>query len=85
MQDRACVRGLMRRPPIEIVGKDGFERAIGARPDIDGMGTGCLQTLRPIGTGEPHDAEAGAEALFGMRALSENDITERRGRRSDAR
>ena len=85
MQNRACVRGLVRRPPIEIVGEDGFERAVAARPDIEGMRAGCLQTLRPIGTGEPHDAEAGAEALFGVRSLSEDHVTERRGRRSDAR
>ena len=57
MQDRACVRGLVRRPPIEIVGEDGFERAVGARADVDGVRTSGLQTLATIGTGKPHDAE----------------------------
>jgi len=37
----------------------------------------------PVGSGEPDDAETGAEALFRMRALVEDQIAQRRGGRPD--
>ena len=56
--------------PIEVVVEDGFDRAVGARADIDGaLGRG-FQTLGAEGAREPDDAETGAKALFGMRAAS---------------
>jgi hypothetical protein len=37
----------------------------------------------PVGSGEPDDAETGAEALFRMRALVEDQVAQRRGGRPD--
>ena len=84
MQDRRCVRGaLVRGAPIEMVVEDGLDRAIGARADVDGALGGGFQTLGAVGTGQPNNAQTGAKALFGMRALFEDQFAQRRRRRSD--
>ena len=70
MQDRRSVRGaLLCGTTIEIVGEDGFDRAIGARADLDGAFRRRFEAVGPIGSGEPDDAETGAKALLGMRPL----------------
>ena len=66
-----------------MVVEDGFDRAIGARADVDGALRCGLQTLGAIGTGQPNDAQTGAKALFGMRTLLEDQFAERRRCRSD--
>jgi hypothetical protein len=77
MQDRRIVRGaLMSGTPIEIVGEDRFDRAVGARADVDRPRSRGVQPSAPIGAGEPEDAEAGAEALLGVRALVENEVAQ---------
>ena len=86
MEDRRPVRGARwRGTPIEIVVEDGFDRAVGARADLDGA-LGCrFEPLGAIGTGQPDDAQAGAKALFGMRSLFEDQFAQRRCRRTDRR
>ncbi|RXH38651.1 hypothetical protein XH99_00800 [Bradyrhizobium nanningense] len=70
MQDRRIVRGaLMSGTPIEIVSEDRLDRAVGARADVDRPRSRGVQPFAPIGGGKPEDAEAGAEALLGVRAL----------------
>src|SRR5699024_11508081 len=44
--------------------------------------TGVQTCALPI-SGEPEDAEAGAEALLGVRALVENEVAQSAGRRPD--
>ena len=84
MQDRRVVRGaLWRGTPIEIVGEDGFDRAVGARADVDRARGGGFEPFGAIGPGQPDDAETGAKALFGMWALVEDQVAQRRGRRPD--
>ena len=84
MQDRRSVRGaLLRGTSIEVVVEDGFDRTVGARADVDGALRCGFQTLGAMGTGQPNNAETGAKALFGMRALFEDQFAERRRRRSD--
>ena len=58
MQDRRIVRGaLMSGTPIEIVGEDRFDRAVGARADVDRPRSRGVQPSAPIGAGEPEDAD----------------------------
>ena len=66
MEDRRVVRGALGlRTPIEIVGEDRFDRAIGARADVDRPRGGGIEPLVPVGASEPDDAETGAKALLG--------------------
>ena len=84
MQNRRCVRGaLLHGTPVEVFVEDGFDRTVGARADVDGA-IGCgFQTLGAMATCQPNNAETGAKALFGMRALFEDQFAQRRRRRSD--
>ncbi|MET4519045.1 hypothetical protein ABIB81_008399 [Bradyrhizobium sp. I1.7.5] len=84
MQDRQIVRGTLgSRTPIEDLGEDRFDRAIGARADVD-RPRGCrVQALAPVGRSEPEDAATGAESLLGVRALVEKGVAQRAGRRAD--
>src|SRR5262245_24437212 len=86
MQDRRVIRGAPgSRTPIEVVNEDRLERAIAARADIDGAGSGSLQPFAPVGRSEPQNAEAGTEALLGVRPLVEDEIAQGTGRRPDRR
>ena len=59
MQDRRSVRGaLLCGTTIEIVGEDGFDRAIGARADLDGPLGGGFNALPAIGSGKPDEGLA---------------------------
>ena len=84
MADRSGVRGAPgRRPPIELVVEDGFDGAVGPGADLDGPLCGRLDARRAVGAGEPHDAEAGAIPLLGMRPGLEDLLAQRRGRLAD--
>src|ERR1700730_984633 len=84
MEDRRVVRGALGgRTPSEIVGEDRFARAVGARADVDRPHGGGIEPLVPVGSGEPDDAETGAEALLGGCALIEYQVAQHRGGRSD--
>ena len=77
MQDRRIVRGaLVSGTPIEIVGEDRLDRAIGARADVDRPRSRSVEALAPVGGGKPENAETGAEALLGVRALVENEVAQ---------
>ncbi|MBB4398514.1 hypothetical protein GGD62_007659 [Bradyrhizobium sp. ERR14] len=81
VQHRRIVRGaLMSGTPTEVVGEDRPDQAIGARADVDRPRSRGVQSLAPIGGSEPADAEAGAEALLGVRALVENEVVQCAGR-----
>ena len=84
MEDRRRVRGaLARGAPIKVVVEDGFDRAIGARADLDGAFGGGFKPLRSMGATKPDDAKAGAEALFRMGSGFKDQLAERRCRRSN--
>ena len=51
---------------IELVVEDRAHRAVGQRPDLDRSGGGGFEATGPEGPHQPHDAEAGAEALLGV-------------------
>ena len=77
MKDRAPVRGaLLRGVPIQVVVEDGFDRAVGLRADVDGAGGGGLDPLAAERLGETNDAETGAEALFRMRLVLEDQLAQ---------
>src|SRR5579883_189454 len=84
MQDRRVIRGALGSgAPIEVVGEDRLDRAIAARADVDCARSRGVEPLASIGGGEPQDAEAGAEALLRVRALVEDEVAQRAGRRAD--
>src|SRR6202047_3325989 len=60
-----------------------FAGPVGASADVDRPRGGGFEPLLPVGSGEPDDAETGAEALFGMRAFIEDQVAQRRGGRPD--
>ena len=45
---------------------------------------GGLEPLRTVASPQPQDAEAGAEALLGVRPVAQDDVDEDRGGRPDA-
>jgi hypothetical protein len=57
----------MRSLPIELVVEDGTDRSVGKRADLDGARGGCFEPRGAECTRQPQDAEAGSEALFGVR------------------
>ena len=44
---------------------------------------GGLHPFDPVALDEPHDADAGADALLGVRALAQDDLDQRRGLGAD--
>jgi hypothetical protein len=78
VEDRHAVgRRPLRRLAIELVVEDGSHRAVGQRADLDCPRGGGFQT---IGAERPHqarNAEAGTEALFGMRSALQDQLAER--------
>src|SRR3954452_14728884 len=58
----------IRRQPVELVVEDGFDRAIGQRADLHGARGSRVQAPGRDRTSQPQDAEAGPEALLGVRA-----------------
>src|SRR5215469_374466 len=83
--DRCAVRGrLVRGLPIELVIEDGTDGSVGEGVDVNGA---CGSGFEPIAAEralQAQDAEAGPEALFGMRPTFQNEFTQRSRRRSDA-
>src|SRR5436189_4766611 len=64
-------RGLRRRFScvgfVEPVLQDRSDRAVGGGADVVASATGGLDPGRAVAARQPQDAEAGAEALLGMR------------------
>ena len=66
-----------------LLAKDRFDRAGGARADVD-RARGCrVQALGPVGRGKPEDAETRAEPLLVVRALVEKEVAQGTGRRAN--
>jgi hypothetical protein len=61
---------------IELVVEDRTHRAVGQRPDLDGP---CRRGFEAMGAEralQADDAEAGAEALFGMRRALQDQLAQ---------
>jgi hypothetical protein len=54
--------------------QDRVDRAVRARADIERAGASGFESLAAIGLGESQDADTGAEALLGVRALAQDDL-----------
>ena len=84
VEDRHAVRAArLGGVAIEIVVEDGFDRAVGPRADIERPRRGRLDPLGAERLDQPDDAETGSKALFGMGALVQDQLAQRRGRRAD--
>jgi hypothetical protein len=84
VKDRRAVRGtLLRGVSIELVVEDGTDRSVGERADLDGARGGGFQPYDTERPRQPQDAQAGSEALFGVRPVLQDEIAERRGGRTD--
>ena len=69
VEDRRGIGGRrVRGLAIELVVEDRAHRAVGQRADLDGARGGGFEAIGAERAHQAHDAEAGAEALFGMRA-----------------
>src|SRR6266487_857139 len=75
VEDRHTIGG---RPlwglAIEPVVEDGAHRAVGQGADLDRPGGGGFEATGAERSHQPHDAKAGAEALFGMRPALQNQL-----------
>jgi hypothetical protein len=81
-----AVRGTpVRSLPVELVVEDGTDRSVAEPADVDRACGGGFKPFTAERAHEPHDAEAGAEALLGMRPTFQDEFTQRDGCRSDAR
>src|SRR5438309_1335237 len=76
-----------RRPlcnlAIELVVEDGAHRAVGQRADLDRPRGGSFEAIGAERPYQAHNAEAGTEALFGMRPALQDQLAERGGGRAD--
>src|SRR5580704_700487 len=70
---------------IDLVVENGANRAVGERADLDGAGCGGFQPRDTEWPRQPQDAEAGSEALLGVRPLLQDELAQRRGCRTDER
>ena len=75
--------GGARRLAISVGLQDRIDRAVGSRADLQRPTAGGLHPLGPVALDEPHDADAGAEALLGVRALAQDDLDQCRGLGAD--
>src|SRR5260370_10418422 len=77
MEDRHAVRGaLLGGVAIEIVVEDRLDRSVGPGADIESPRRGGLDALHAERFDQSDDAETGAEALFGMGALVEDQLAQ---------
>src|SRR6187401_1948514 len=73
----------LRPLAIEVVLQDRVDASVGAGADLKRTRAGGLEPPGPVRRREPQDADAGPEALLGMRALCEDDLDQRRGAAPD--
>ena len=67
MEDRYTIGGRpVRRLAIELVVEDRAHRAVGQGADLDRPRGGGFEAMGTEWSHQPHDAEAGAEALLGV-------------------
>src|SRR4051794_27236716 len=85
LNGRLVRHGLRAVSPVEIVAQDRRNRTVATGANIDAALAGCLDAFATPGTHQPQDAEAGPEALFGVR-LGMQDLLNQGGRgRADHR
>src|SRR5437868_11266965 len=78
VEDRHAVGGRpLRRLAIELVVEDRAHRAVGQRADLDRPRGGGFEAIGTEWPHQPHDAEAGSEALFGMRPALQDQLAQR--------
>src|SRR6266478_6011663 len=84
--DRRTLRGLLLRVgSVEAVLEDRGDGAVASRADVIAAPAGGFEACRPIALGEPEDAEAGPEALLGMRLGLHDRLEQRLRCRPDLR
>ena len=84
VEDRHAIGGRpLRRLAIELIVEDGAHRAVGQGADLDGPRGGGFESIGAERPRQPHDAEASAEALFGMGPALQDQIAERGGSWAD--
>src|SRR5207248_1890711 len=69
----------LRRLAIELVVEDRTHRTVGQGADLDCPRGGGFEAIGAEWPHQPHDAEAGPEALFGMRPVLQDQLAERGG------
>ena len=80
VEDRHAIGGrALRRLAIELVVKDRAHRTVGHGPDFDRPRRGGFETIGAERPHQPHDAEAGAEALLGVGPALQDQLAERGG------
>src|ERR1700730_7227821 len=81
VEDRHAIDGRpLRSLAIELVVTDGAPRTVGQGADLDCPRGGGFEAIGAERPHQPHDAEASAEALFGMGPALQDQLAER-GRR----
>ena len=70
---------------IKAVLQDRVDRAVGLGADLEAAPAGGLEPGDAVLASEPHDADAGAEALLGMRTAAQDDLDQGGGFGSDIR
>src|ERR1700676_2764935 len=80
---RRLVRGRCAPLAISVGLQDRIDRAVGSRADLQRSAAGVLHPLGPVALDEPHDADAGAEALLRVGALAQDDLDQCRGLGAD--
>ena len=68
---------------VEAVGEDGGDALVGERTDREGAGRDRFGACRFEIAEQPQDAEAGSEALLGMRAVGQDGRDQAFGVRAD--
>ena len=78
MKDWHAIGGWpLRSLAIELVVEDRAHRAVGQRADFDRPRGGGFEAIGAERSHQAHDAEAGTEALFGMRPALQDQLAQR--------
>src|ERR1700750_2167463 len=86
VEDRHAIGGwLLGSLAIELVVEDGSHRAVGQGADLDRPRGGGFQAIGAERPHQPHDAEAGSEALLGVGPALQDQLAGRRGSWGGAR
>src|SRR5437764_7210811 len=84
VKDRHTIgRRPLRSLAIELVVEDRAHRAVGQRADLDRPRSGSFEAIGAERPHQAHNAEAGTEALFGMRPALQDQLAQRGGGRAD--
>src|SRR5437764_14227045 len=77
VKDRHTIaRRPLRSLAIELVVEDGAHRAVGQRADLDRPRSGGFEAIGAERPHQAHNAEAGTEALFGMRPALQDQLAQ---------